>query len=192
MAHMNSSYAQEPTNWPDYWGSTVLERVFVRVQYGRAPFHYHRDPSCRTMTSLRAEGDQPTDEERAELQKVHEVNRSRGKRHEYIFHAGLDVLYEDVPPCSMCADYTPSYGLETLLARGLCHVADTDLSHLFFGKFYGKKPSDNAQRALNICRNCPVIRECRDYADEQELTFGIWGGEPAYERKERWNAATSG
>jgi len=30
--------------------------------------------------------------------------------------------------------------------------------------------------ALRICRRCPVREKCRDYAIDNDLTDGIWGG----------------
>lgn len=32
------------------------------------------------------------------------------------------------------------------------------------------------QSALRICRRCPVREQCRDYAIDNDLTDGIWGG----------------
>lgn len=31
-------------------------------------------------------------------------------------------------------------------------------------------------QAIELCQGCPVIRECRDYADEIDADYGVWGG----------------
>lgn len=38
--------------------------------------------------------------------------------------------------------------------------------------------------AMTVCRRCPVIVECRNYAREND-EFGIWGGE---NEEDRWRA----
>lgn len=43
---------------------------------------------------------------------------------------------------------------------------------LWFGK--------NDAKAKQICRACPAIRDCFDYATELEPDVGIWAGIPAY------------
>lgn len=32
------------------------------------------------------------------------------------------------------------------------------------------------QRTRSICRSCPVIAECRVYAEKAQVTSGIWAG----------------
>ena len=53
-------------------------------------------------------------------------------------------------------------------AYGACRTADPDL---FF-------PTEDtaAEAALKICRGCPVIDECRDWALEMRIRYGAWGG----------------
>jgi len=31
--------------------------------------------------------------------------------------------------------------------------------------------------AIAICQHCPVINECRRYADNPKITYGVWGGQ---------------
>jgi WhiB family redox-sensing transcriptional regulator len=38
-------------------------------------------------------------------------------------------------------------------------------------------------RAKAICRRCPVLEECREYAIEAAEPYGIWGGLSADERR---------
>jgi hypothetical protein len=35
---------------------------------------------------------------------------------------------------------------------------------------------DSSEPARQICNQCPVTDECRDYAIETRMQFGIWGG----------------
>lgn len=45
-------------------------------------------------------------------------------------------------------------------------------------------PGDTAllRKAKSICANCPVRKECLEYALENSERFGIWGGKSARER----------
>lgn len=60
-------------------------------------------------------------------------------------------------------------------------------------KFYpdgAGKP--NWQPALEICRACPVINECLDYALEHRELEGVWGGTTPRQRRrilEKWRTA---
>jgi WhiB family redox-sensing transcriptional regulator len=49
-------------------------------------------------------------------------------------------------------------------------------SELFFGQ------DQPVQMLRRICADCPVITQCRDYADEHELA-GFWGGATENERR---------
>ena len=46
-------------------------------------------------------------------------------------------------------------------------------------------PSDGAgvERARKICRNCPVGIQCLEYALEQRIEHGVWGGCSERERR---------
>lgn len=37
--------------------------------------------------------------------------------------------------------------------------------------------------AKAVCRTCPIMAECRDWADEINAEFGIWGGTTESERR---------
>ena len=43
----------------------------------------------------------------------------------------------------------------------------------------GRSTPEYVQRALKICATCPVVDECRQFADSRTdaLTVGVWGGE---------------
>lgn len=50
-----------------------------------------------------------------------------------------------------------------------CRNRDTQM---FFLK-KGQRPTEGVE----ICHECPVMRECKDYADANDIQHGIWGGE---------------
>ena len=52
---------------------------------------------------------------------------------------------------------------------GLCAQSDPEL---FFEEVQG---SDNPE-ARAVCRNCPVMVQCLQFALDNEEEFGIWGG----------------
>lgn len=39
-----------------------------------------------------------------------------------------------------------------------------------------------AEQAIDICKACPVRRECFDYAVAERIDHGIWGGQTAAQR----------
>lgn len=68
-------------------------------------------------------------------------------------------------------------------ARAACRDADPDL---FFPETGG--PDNGTNEALAICATCPVIAQCRAYADRVEARYGqsphgVWGGSTADERR---------
>ena len=45
----------------------------------------------------------------------------------------------------------------------------------------------NTFAAKQICAHCPVAEQCRDFAVDEDLTTGVWGGLSPGERKAyRW------
>jgi WhiB family transcriptional regulator, redox-sensing transcriptional regulator len=40
----------------------------------------------------------------------------------------------------------------------------------------------NEERAKRICRDCPVIAECREHAVRTPETYGVWGATTPRER----------
>jgi len=44
-------------------------------------------------------------------------------------------------------------------------------------------PDGDAQLAVRICRGCPVRDECRDWALDTRISFGVWGGTTERERR---------
>ncbi|HEY0934144.1 MAG TPA: WhiB family transcriptional regulator [Trebonia sp.] len=64
-------------------------------------------------------------------------------------------------------------------AAGACLAADPDL---FFSVAAGTAVDNENTRALRICDNCPVKRQCLDFALRNGEVSGIWGGTTPDER----------
>lgn len=43
-----------------------------------------------------------------------------------------------------------------------------------------------AEQAKAICRECPVVEECKRVALANDIEFGIWGGTTETERRAIW------
>ena len=68
--------------------------------------------------------------------------------------------------------------------RGLCRG---NHSHLFFPPSTFERKDERARRELRaraICRVCPVMSECLDYAMRIREPYGIWGGFTENERRD--------
>jgi hypothetical protein len=57
---------------------------------------------------------------------------------------------------------------------GLCRQVDPD------GLFVKGAAQTEAKK---ICSGCPVISECLDYALDNDIQHGVWGGMTEYERR---------
>lgn len=72
--------------------------------------------------------------------------------------------------------------------QALCYHMDPTI---FFGEEdgTGRKPnrpsltSIEIRHAKSICDDCPVARECLEYAVAHDQDYGVWGGMTAKERK---------
>lgn len=53
-------------------------------------------------------------------------------------------------------------------AYAACRRADPDV---FF-----PSPDAGFEEAIRICRGCPVLGECRDWALDTKVRYGVWGG----------------
>jgi WhiB family redox-sensing transcriptional regulator len=64
-----------------------------------------------------------------------------------------------------------------------CQVTDPDV-------WYAEKDQIGNQYRLakQMCTQCPVIRECADYAIEAQEMEGCWGGLSPRERMAMWKA----
>jgi WhiB family redox-sensing transcriptional regulator len=65
--------------------------------------------------------------------------------------------------------------------HGSCRGAD---SELFFHPYGEREPSRSRreQAALAICRGCPVMARCRQYALDAREPYGVWGAMTETER----------
>lgn len=65
--------------------------------------------------------------------------------------------------------------------RASCRDEDREL---FFPLTYGPAAAEQVAKAKRVCRRCPISRACLQYAlDNDEMTYGIWGGTTPHERK---------
>lgn len=65
--------------------------------------------------------------------------------------------------------------------EGACKNKDTEMFFLEHGDRAQSKRKKE-QKALAICRTCPVIQKCLDHALKVPETYGVWGGTTADQR----------
>jgi WhiB family transcriptional regulator, redox-sensing transcriptional regulator len=65
-------------------------------------------------------------------------------------------------------------------ARGACRGSDPEL---FFPIAHSGPAVGQIARARAICAQCPVQRECLEFAMESGQDFGVWGGLSEGERR---------
>ena len=66
--------------------------------------------------------------------------------------------------------------------QALCAQVDPEM-------FFPEKGGSTKQAKM-LCRSCPVVDECLNYALENDERFGVWGGFSERERRRllnRWN-----
>lgn len=63
--------------------------------------------------------------------------------------------------------------------EALCAGSDTEA---FYHDAWEKR-EDELQYLKRMCRNCPVIDSCLEYALETNEVYGIWGGMTPNERR---------
>lgn len=66
--------------------------------------------------------------------------------------------------------------------RAICATNDTTILNIFFHD--DEDEVDYTEEAKRICSNCPVRRDCLQFALDNEERFGVWGG--ADETTRRW------
>jgi WhiB family transcriptional regulator, redox-sensing transcriptional regulator len=76
------------------------------------------------------------------------------------------------------ADYAPPQA-ESWRANAACRGMDTDL---FYPEGRGRALRLREQIAKQVCADCPVTRECRQFATQYPERYGIWGGRTEGER----------
>ena len=67
------------------------------------------------------------------------------------------------------------YTSEEWKLEGVCRTVDPDLWY--------PENSSPAWEAKRLCRNCPVVTQCLEYALDNKEMFGIWGGLSPRERQ---------
>lgn len=59
------------------------------------------------------------------------------------------------------------------------------------GEQFFVRGSAQAQKAIRICNRCTVREECLDYALENAVDFGVWGGLTERQRRARLRSLAS-
>lgn len=62
---------------------------------------------------------------------------------------------------------------ESWVEQARCREVDPDL---FFPEGLGKTVHYQYKRAITICQRCEVRQECYEYARDNNIRDGIWGG----------------
>lgn len=55
----------------------------------------------------------------------------------------------------------------------------------------GDIPTIHTQIAVNTCKTCPVRGDCLEYAQDNRIEHGIWGGLTQAQRTRRRNTAAA-
>lgn len=63
-----------------------------------------------------------------------------------------------------------------------CKGAGVDM--FFFEDRRDREARQRVQEAKEICKKCPVIKQCLNYALEAPMEWGVWGG---LSSSERWH-----
>ncbi len=74
--------------------------------------------------------------------------------------------------------------------HGSCRHLNSDL---FFHPERERGPAraDREALAKKVCRDCPVLEQCRDHALAVQEPYGVWGGLSVAERTEQIRAAAA-
>lgn len=59
--------------------------------------------------------------------------------------------------------------------EALCAQSDPEL--------WFEERTSLAREAMSICNQCPVMEECRQFAIDNEIDYGIWGGMTTAQRR---------
>lgn len=60
------------------------------------------------------------------------------------------------------------------MSEAVCTSVDPEL---FFPDMTGAGARNQARRAAAICEGCPVVVQCRTYAEQIGATHGVWGAQ---------------
>lgn len=71
--------------------------------------------------------------------------------------------------------------IEKLFVReeALCAQVDPDM-------WFQENNPDPTRNALSICHQCPVMEECRQFAVDNEICHGVWGGMTTAQRRRKY------
>lgn len=72
---------------------------------------------------------------------------------------------------------------EAWMLEGICRNIDPDL--------WFPDAGGSTRAPISMCQRCPVKQRCLDYAMDNEIEYGVWGGTSNKQRK-AMRAASSG
>lgn len=52
------------------------------------------------------------------------------------------------------------------------------------GEIFFPEPGESTEPARSVCRDCPVVNDCREYAITRFIKHGIWGGTSGRQREQ--------
>lgn len=80
------------------------------------------------------------------------------------------------------------------MVRALCRDVEPELFYTNRGT-RGRASTRQVEAAQRICFQCPVIDLCAKYADDNQETWGVWGGvdrSPKSFKDKRWRELAMG
>jgi WhiB family redox-sensing transcriptional regulator len=67
--------------------------------------------------------------------------------------------------------------------RGLCRSGDYDPD---LWTPTGRNREEKSREAIEICKSCPVIKACAQWALSRREVYGVWGGLSENDRERIW------
>lgn len=65
----------------------------------------------------------------------------------------------------------------------LCAESDADMWFDYSARSMNSIQQEHLQIVKNICKQCPALNECREYAMQYSGLYGVWGGLDHLERE---------
>ena len=73
--------------------------------------------------------------------------------------------------------------LAELAGQGACSGLPTDMFFVELSDTTDRRYRTLVQAARAVCRACPVMIQCAEYAIEEPEAYGVWGGTTPRERQ---------
>lgn len=72
---------------------------------------------------------------------------------------------------------------EPWMASGTCATTGNPDDWFADEGMRGKRMESYTRQAIEACRSCPVQQTCLEYAIDEEIPYGVWGGVTAQGRR---------